>query len=45
LLKRLPFGTKPACDFSKNDEKSSAGNEKCNQFIDDIVITDANKDI
>jgi len=45
LLKRLPFGTKPACAiFQRTMEKVLQGIKNVINFIDDIVITGANKE-
>jgi len=45
LLKKLPFGTKPACAiFQRTMEKVLQGIKNVINFIDDIVITGANKE-
>ncbi|XP_039314523.1 uncharacterized protein K02A2.6-like [Solenopsis invicta] len=44
-LKRLPFGTKPACSiFQRTIEKVLQGVKNVINFIDDIVVTGANKE-
>lgn len=45
LMKRLPFGTRPACSiFQKTIEKVLQGAKNVINFMDDIVVTGASKE-